>query len=108
MQTVRFARDAVPHSRPTARRVSARDACCLTPRLIRPSSSRSSPSSSGRANRKLTLISAIAAIAATLVGGLWFAGRREQQPADAEALFHRGVDFHLQGKLDDAMPLTAR
>jgi len=60
------------------------------------------PSSRRRSRRKLTLASAVAAIGAPL-GGLWFGNRRGQQPADAEALFNRGIDLHRQGKLDEAI-----
>ncbi len=60
-------------------------------------------SSIGRAARKLTL--AMAGIAAVLSVGLWFAGKGEWQPAEAEALLNRGVELHSQGKLDEAIAI---
>jgi tetratricopeptide (TPR) repeat protein len=60
------------------------------------------PSAPGRMPRKLALASAVAAIAAILLGGLWFGSRREQ-PADAEALFERGANLHREGKLEGAI-----
>lgn len=63
-----------------------------------------SPSSPGRARRKLTLASAVSASAAILLGALWF-GNRPEQPADAkaEALLERGAKLHRQGKLEEAI-----
>ena len=103
MQTVRLARDAVPHSRPTTRRASARAASCLTRQGDKTEIPPVSPSSPGRARRKLTLASAVAAIGAILLGGLWFGNRRGQQPADAEAHYNLGVALKAQGKLEEAI-----
>ena len=62
-----------------------------------------SPSSPGRAHRKLTLSSAVAAIGATIMGGLWFRNRQGQQPADAEAHSNLGTTLGNQRKPEEAV-----
>ena len=73
-------------------RASARAASGLTPRVTRREIPPVSPSSPRRAGRKLTLTlaSAVAAIGAILLGGLWFGNRTGEQPADADAHDNRG------------------
>ena len=58
-----------------------------------------------RAGRKLalTLISAVAAIGAMLVGSLWSAHKQTPHMSDAEVCFTRGVELQREGKLDDAI-----
>src|SRR5271165_6827180 len=59
-----------------------------------------SPSSreGARPKPRLTLASAVAAIGAILVGGLWFGNRRGQQPADADAHYNLGIALQAPGK----------
>src|SRR5271157_6328698 len=61
-----------------------------------------SPSSLGRVCRKLTLVSAVALIGATLTGGLWFGNRRGPPPADAEAHSNFGAALQAKGKQEEA------
>ncbi len=62
-----------------------------------------SPSSPGRARRKLTLASAVAVFGAILLGNLWFGNRRGQQTADAVAHINLGIALGNQGKLEEAI-----
>ncbi len=102
MQTARPARDVVPQSRPTTVRPSARAASHLTTRVTSPRSHRPArrpPSGRGM----LPLASAVAAIGAILFVGIWFAGRRERQRADAVDHYNRGNGLRGEGKLEEAM-----
>ncbi len=53
--------------------------------------------------RKRTLASALAAVRAFLLGGLWIGNRRVQQPDDAKAHYIRGIELHRRGKLAEAI-----